>query len=367
MAIITGNKIPIYSQIAQTIKQRVRTGVYKPGDSLPSVRTIGKEFGVSVRAVHQAVHTLEENGIVQTHPGKGMIVVKEGDSERAAIIFGFIHPYISSMSFQRDVLEYVDEAFAERQNFVVVRSSRDDPVLEREIAQHLIANGARGLIVWPTNDDPNGEYFLNLSRKIPVVFVDRTLLKVDMPTVLLDYYACGREISHILLGKMQKKRMLILRDNLQISSYQNIVEGMDTAARELERIKDVTVVQLPITSVIQKFSRSDFSEIGYFEDYLGRLIQEGGYDAAFCTQDEFIDYCFAQTGLMERFPALQWATLRMTSPNTRSINYTRLKCLEWFSNSGEMISQAADLVQRWVLSRQMPTDVIRLKLRLNPS
>ena len=143
MPVISGNKIPMYSQIAQAIKQRVRVGIYKSGEELPSVRTIGKEFGVSVKAVHQAIHTLEENGIVQTHPGKGMIVVNEENCERAAIIFGFIHPYMSSMGFNRDVLEYVDEAFSERSNFIVVRSSKDDPVIEHEIAEHLVANGIK--------------------------------------------------------------------------------------------------------------------------------------------------------------------------------------------------------------------------------
>ena len=71
MAIITGNKVPIYSQIAQTIKQY--RGLQAWG--FASVRTIAAG---GVRAVHQAVHTWK-NGIVQTIR-QGMIVVKEGDS-----------------------------------------------------------------------------------------------------------------------------------------------------------------------------------------------------------------------------------------------------------------------------------------------
>jgi DNA-binding LacI/PurR family transcriptional regulator len=364
MTVIVGNKIPMYSQIAQAIKQRVRSGVYKSGEVLPSVRTISKEFGVSVKAVHQAVHTLEESGIVKTHPGKGMIVTNEENCERAAIIFGLIHPYISSMGFHREVLEYVDEAFSERSNFIIVRSSKDNPALERDIAQHLLTNGVKGLIVWPTNNDPNGEYFQDLSHKVPVVLVDRLLQGADLPNVLLDYYACGREISETLLEKMNAKRLLVLMDNLQISSYQYIIQGIESAASELERAKDLTIVQLPISRIIQKVTMQDFSEIISTAEIIERMINEGKYDAVFCPQNDFIEYVMIQTGMIEKFEAVQLATFWCSDANVRSMRYCKQRPLEWHSNSAEMISQAADLVQRWVLSRQVPSDVIRVKLRL---
>jgi DNA-binding LacI/PurR family transcriptional regulator len=364
MVLVQGNKIPLTVQVTQTLKQRVRTGLYQPGNPLPSIRHLCKEFSVSQGIVQQAIRKLEEAGVVKAHHGKGILVQDDDSCEQAAIFFGFIHPYLSSMGFHRDVLEYVDEAFSERSNFAVVRSSKDNIIQEREIAEHLIANGVKGLILWPTTDDTNGEYFQKLSQKVPVVLVDRLLAGTDLPAILLDHYACGREICETLLGKMNKKRFLVLTDNLRISSYQNISQGIDSAARELERLKDVTIVQLPITQIIQKFNHSDFSEVSQYGEYLDRLLAEGGYDAVFCTQDEFIDYCFAQTGLGKKFPAVQLATVRAVCPNERSIKYAALNCLEWFSNSGDMIAQAADLVQRWVLTRQMPKDIIRLKLKM---
>jgi DNA-binding LacI/PurR family transcriptional regulator len=357
MAVITGNKISLYNQIAQTIKHRVRTGVYKPGDVLPTVRTMSREFGVSVKAIHQAVHTLEESGIVQTHPRRGVRVAREDGCERAAIFFGFINPYTTSEGFHRTILEHIEEAFSERFNFAIVRSSKDNPVLEREIAEHLIANGVKGLIVWPTNADPNGDYFLKLSRKIPVVLVDRLLAGADLPAVLLDYHNCGREISETLLGKMNRKRLLVLMDTLRISSYQDMAEGLESMAAELHRANSLTNVQLPITRLAQKWGVSDFTEIPGVAEKIERLLNDGQYDSV------FIEHAMVQTGLMDKFPSLQVATFRGTSPNERTIRYAKLGCLEWFTDLGQMMAQAADLVQRWVLSRQMPKGVIHLKLK----
>ena len=157
---------------------------------------------------------------------------------------------------------------------------------------------------------------------------------------------------------------MVLMDNLQISSYQSIVEGIESMAKEQERMKDLTVVQLPITSLIQKLNKADFSDVKYFSDYMERLLTEGSYDAFFCTQDEFIDYCYAQTGLCDKFSNVQAATFRSACPNERSMKYTSLGCLEWHSNSSEMISLAGDMVQRWVLSRQIPNEIVRLKFSL---
>jgi len=361
--VIAGNKVSLHQQVARLIKQRVRTGIYRPGVSLPSVRTLCDEFNVSVNVVYRAIRELEESGIVKTHHGKGTMVADSDPCENAAIFFGFIHPYVSSMGFHRAVLEYVDEAFAERSNFAVVRSSKDSPEMEREIVEHLIANGVKGLIVWPTNADSNGEFFMRLSQTVPVVLVDRTIMGADLPAVMMDYQACGAELGQTMLEK--RKRLLVLMDNLQISSYREITMGIEGAARDMGRAGDVTVVQLPISQLVsEKTSKGDYSGIPETASYIERLLVEGSYDAVFCTQDEFIDYVMAQTGLMDRFSGVQLGTFRSVGPNDRSIKYSQLNCMEWFSSAGEMVSHAADLVQRWVYSRQMPRDVIRVQLKM---
>lgn len=357
MSVVSGNKIPIYTQIAQTIKQRVRTGQYRAGEVLPSIRTIGKEFGVSVKAVHQAMRTLEESGVIQSHPGKGIVIAAEDQCQRTAIIFGVIHPY-SEMGFQRDVLEFVDEAFAERSNFVIVRSSKDDPARERDIAAHLIVNGVRGLLVWPTANDPNGMFFQELSTQVPVVLIDRKLAGVDIPCVTLDYQACGRTVAEEMLGTMQKKRLLVLIDNLPISPYRDLIDGVQSAAGQMGRLADVTVVQHPISSVIRQLSRCDFSSVADVSQAIRRMISDGGYDAVFCTQNDFIEHVIAQTGIMNDLPNVQVGTFWNSDLNVRSAYYLKLNCLEWCSNSTGMIAHAADLIQRWVLTRQMPRDNI---------
>ncbi len=362
--VVQGNKTPLSTQVAQVLQQRVRTGLYSTGTPLPTVRTLSKEFNVSQGIIQQAIRKLETVGVVKAHHGKGVLVQNEEPCERAAIFFGFIHPYERSMNFHLSVLDYADKTFSDRSNYAIVRSSKNDPAQEREITEHMIANGVKGIILWPATDNTNGDYFMQLSRQIPVVLVDRAMLGATLPTVVLDYYACGREIGENVFGKLNKKRLLVLIDDLPISPYRILLEGIESVAAELERKMDYTIVQIPISRIIQQIEQWNFSEVLGTMEKIRRLVADGQYDALFCTQDEFIEHVMVQTGMMDDFPSLQLATLCGSGPNQRTIRYNKFQCLKWASNHGKMISLAADLVQQWVLSRQLPEQCFKVKFEL---
>jgi hypothetical protein len=267
------------------------------------------------------------------------------------------------VDFSRSVLGYVSEAFENRDNFAVARSSKDDPEQERNAAEHLVANGAKGLLVWPTNDDPNGEYFTRLAKRVPVVLVDRLLRKANLPAVILDYRAAGREICEHLLGTLGKKRLLVLMDNLRISAYEDSILGVRQAVTEMNRTTDITIVQYPMREIIEPVTQADFSQVDVYESHVRRLLQEGGYDAVFCNQGVFIDRVMVETGLTEEFPHVQLATLCFRGFHTGSRKFCQIGPLQWDGDPCEMVSIAADMLQSWVFSRQAPKDVVRLKLK----
>ncbi len=363
---VTGNKVPFYNQVAQTLRQRVRTGEYPSGCSLPSVRALSEEFQVSLKVVQRAIHTLAEAGVVATHHGKGMTVMREEPCERAAISFGVIQPFVRSQLFHSAVLEFVNEAFAERSNFSVVRSSRDDPELEREIAEHLIANGVKGLLLWPVNNDPNGDYFKKLSEKIPVVLVDRLLKGAELPAVVHDYFDAGKEICGRLLGKMHKHRFLVLMDDLEISPYAQTILGIQHAAKELGKEKKVSIFRWPICEMLNRITERHYGLVNRYARKVETLIAEGEYDAVFCSQSEFLDFGVVQTGITDKYERIQLATMgcKVASPGSRKFNNARP--LEWVYDSGQMVTIAADLLQKWVMTRQIPTTVTKLKLTMCP-
>lgn len=66
--------IPPYFQLAQILEQKILSGEFKPGDSLPSENDLGKEYNLSRMTVRKCLNILAERGLVSAHPGRGTFV-----------------------------------------------------------------------------------------------------------------------------------------------------------------------------------------------------------------------------------------------------------------------------------------------------
>ena len=363
-SVVPGNKATLSDQVARTLKQRVRTGVYRPGSVLPTVRALSEEFDVSLNVVQRAVRTLEQTGVIATHQGRGMTVVEEDPCRKAAILFGFIQPYSANFTFENQVFHYADRVFNGRHNFLVTRSSNGSAENEREVAEHFYHNGVRGLLLWPIDNDPNVKFFRDLAARIPVALVDRVLEGSDLPAVVHDNYENGRVICRHLMKELGKKRVLVLMDNLDISSYRDLTQGLHDETVALGRMTDLTILQLPLTKFIGKLTTNFSSEVRAYELYAQRLLKEGGYDALFCPQGEFVDYVMVETGLYREFPDLKMGIMCGTIPDPNLTKLSELGVLQWRIDYPAMISRAAELLQQWVLTREAPRKTACLKVEL---
>lgn len=67
-------QIPIYEQIENQIKEMIMTGVFTPGMQLPSIRILARDLKVGIITCRRAYDDLCAQGILVTHPGKGVFV-----------------------------------------------------------------------------------------------------------------------------------------------------------------------------------------------------------------------------------------------------------------------------------------------------
>ena len=76
MDIIISNSTskPIYEQITSQIKQMIMTGELKPGESIPSMRSLAKSLHISVITVQRAYEDLQRDGFIETTIGRGSFV-----------------------------------------------------------------------------------------------------------------------------------------------------------------------------------------------------------------------------------------------------------------------------------------------------
>lgn len=73
----TGTKsgIPLYLQVARTLKEDILSGVYVVGSLLPTEDRLCERFSVSRYTVREALRLLREEGLVSSRQGAGTVVI----------------------------------------------------------------------------------------------------------------------------------------------------------------------------------------------------------------------------------------------------------------------------------------------------
>lgn len=359
-----GNGISLARQVSLSLRQKIRTKEYRHGTPLPSIRMLKDEYGVTLNVIQRALRELENEGVVQAHHGKGVVVVNEDPAQRTAITFGFIYPY-SHMAFSQDVLYYAERVFRDRHNLLVAVSSEESSQRERETAQHLIHNGVQALIVWPCEKSDNGAFFNELSQQIPIVLVDRLLDGADLPAIILDTYQMGKDVIHYFFKELKRQRLLMVMDDLEISPYKDFTRGAFDAAKVLKRQRDLTLLPMPLSKIVQSLALTNPAGAPLLEqtaENISQTLQKGKFDALFCYQNDFIDYGLIDSGIMKQFPTLCLGT---TGGETTLLSrrYFQTEGALWLFDQATLISMAADKIQQWILSRQAYTDVILLPVQ----
>src|SRR5260370_19246455 len=74
MTINPADPRPPYQQVADRLRAAIESGELTPGATLPSVRTLASEYGVSNTTASRAVDALKTEGLVDTQLGKGNVV-----------------------------------------------------------------------------------------------------------------------------------------------------------------------------------------------------------------------------------------------------------------------------------------------------
>lgn len=91
------NDKPVYMQIADELMLRIVSGVYKPGERVPSVRELAEEARVNPNTMQKALSEIERDGYLISLRTSGVFVTEDTeligsyrDSRTEKAIEGFI-------------------------------------------------------------------------------------------------------------------------------------------------------------------------------------------------------------------------------------------------------------------------------------
>jgi len=80
------------SLVTELLEREIRSGKYKPGDRLPSMRELAQLFGVSTMVLHQASRRLAEKGLLLRGARSGLFIPPENKPCELCAFISSVHP-----------------------------------------------------------------------------------------------------------------------------------------------------------------------------------------------------------------------------------------------------------------------------------
>ena len=84
MIIDPKSTVQIYRQIVEQLSRSIEAGVYGPGESLPSQRTLAVELRVNPNTVQRAFDEMLRDGVIESQRGRGVFVVDRRRTTRSS-------------------------------------------------------------------------------------------------------------------------------------------------------------------------------------------------------------------------------------------------------------------------------------------
>lgn len=174
-----------YEHIYEDLKNKILSGEYEAGSRIPSEQKLCEMYGASRMTVNNAVRRLQKKGFVLRRVGDGSYVCHTQTDERQRFV-SFV--MLSNQPENNEIIEGINSVLAPLNIKLTVSVSNDDAANEQKILDQLNDASISGIICYPYLDAKNNVWKSNLSKKIPVVFLDRYPENVFCSCVLPNSY-----------------------------------------------------------------------------------------------------------------------------------------------------------------------------------
>src|SRR5215471_12001807 len=104
---------PVYLQVVDQIKAAAASGAMQAGEPLPSIRPLAEELRVNRNTIAKAYTELENQGVIETIPGKGCFLKENNsplkkDVRRKLLVEEIDHVVVQAHHLQVPRQEFVD-------------------------------------------------------------------------------------------------------------------------------------------------------------------------------------------------------------------------------------------------------------------
>ena len=171
----------LYAKVYNDIIAKIKDGVLKVGDKLPSEIELAKYYGVSRITVTRAMKELNDINLIYRVRKGGTFVNGKLNFRTTQLIIPIILPFREDFNKTVQGIQSISTA---NNIFTPVYNTKNNINKEEKILTEVLGGKFDGLIVYPCNSRQNLPLYAEiLAKGKPIVCIDRNIYGIDTPLV----------------------------------------------------------------------------------------------------------------------------------------------------------------------------------------
>ncbi|HET8577131.1 MAG TPA: GntR family transcriptional regulator [Methylomirabilota bacterium] len=190
-------KLPLWYQLAQMVRTEILASQFAAGGRIPAELNLAKQYGVSVVTVRQALKSLEEEGLISRHRGRGTFVTPGAHPPKELRLMGSVESIIAQqMSEETEVLghgvtavpDHLAHHFGAQREVVLFRRLRREQGLPLSYALNYVAL------------EHGSQIDATLLRRYPMLKICRDIIGIKLSQVQISIEAqrASQEVAQVL-------------------------------------------------------------------------------------------------------------------------------------------------------------------------
>jgi|WetSurMetagenome_2_1015567.scaffolds.fasta_scaffold279657_1 GntR family transcriptional regulator, arabinose operon transcriptional repressor len=248
----------LYEKVVADLTQKMSERLIIPGQRIPPEKELCREYQVSSITVKRAMKELSKKGLVVRRPKLGTFAAEgahfsaggRGRASQKLSTLVFIGSFLNDELISATI-HGLSVAGAEYGAHLIVKSSLNDPVKEKELLHQLPDMNIDGAVIVPVHGAANTEqYFsLKLQHRFPFVLIDRYFEGLEVPHVTTDDVDVGYQLTRHLYDQGHR-RIAFIGEDLSTTSCRQRYEGYTHALHDHHIAFDPGLVSLVLPYLI---------------------------------------------------------------------------------------------------------------------
>jgi GntR family transcriptional regulator, arabinose operon transcriptional repressor len=216
---------PLYQTVKDTVREAIDSGVFRPGEQMPSTKELSEQLEVSLVTAHRALQELVSAGVLQRTQGKGTFVHDRYSKDRiiSDCRLGLVLNKDASLAdfYHGQILEGVRQAAQNLSvDLILLRYGED---VRRE---------CNGFLYMSPQPEELAAFAQRSGRKLPMLVVGSASPAKAAPAIEVDNADLARQAVNYLAG-LGHTRIGYVGGTVELSNNRERLEGFLEACKTL--------------------------------------------------------------------------------------------------------------------------------------